>query len=50
MTIVFADVEPGASGAPERHDVEPDAGYCLVCRRRVARVGLREWRHQAPVH
>jgi hypothetical protein len=31
----------------KEHTVEPDAGYCLVCRRGIKRSGLVEWSHLA---
>jgi hypothetical protein len=29
------------------HIVDPEAGYCLVCRRGIQRSGLVEWSHLA---
>lgn len=31
----------------KEHTVEPDAGYCLICRRGIKRSGLVEWSHRA---
>jgi len=53
LTGYMKVLELDKSRAPHRitkvkgHTVEPDAGYCLVCRRGIQRSGLVEWSHLA---
>lgn len=53
LTRCMKVLELDKSRAPHRitkvkdHTVEPDAGYCLACRRGIQRSGLIEWSHQA---
>ena len=53
LTGYMKVLEPDKSRAPhyitkvKEHTVEPEAGYCLICRRGVQRSGLVEWSHLA---